>query len=1407
MASTLDVDFTHIVPRGGSQRHAFEELCCQLAHRTIPGTATYARLHGAGGDGGVECFADLSPTDRIGWQAKYVSNIASLLDQATPSLHTALEVHPQLSRYIICFPFDLTGPTRRRGRSSFEKLDQWRRQREQDALATGRQISIEPWSASTLRGLLFEHDRSGGLREFFFNRTVLSNEWFSRHLDSVEVTAGPRYTSELNVQTDLYYWVAALGRTPEWSEALVNKLEVCRDACERLSSRWSRSSVDPALPGWPEAVYADAQPATSEITSLLTNCADLASSNDGDVYGRCVGDLDQLLDRLRRMEALLVDDLEAEHGRGTADAPGFRQYMAEFMVSFPAANLDDTRQAITQLTNVRDWLRSPACSLAYESGLTLTGIAGTGKTHGVCDAARTRFNNGLLTCVVFGHEFRGEPDPWTRLAEALGLPGALGRNGIVDLLDSAGEANGRPLLMCVDAINETRPLRYWHDHLAAFAADLGRRQHVRLVVTCRTSYAELCLPDAYDAPRLEHTGFATVGRAACHAFFNHYGLDAPVAPVLQPEMTNPLYLRLLCKTLQSQGLRRLPAGWRGLAPTINAFLQEKEKRFSIEHGTTETAGIVSGSLRAVAGGIAEGVDNVLQASEAERLILEARPRAAGLQVVDWLVREDLLIEDGPNARAILGEESTVRPAFERLGDFLVASELLDRAGDNVRGAGGDGGLLHALWIEPGALSKNRGVLTALSILIPERHPDIELACVVGDPTMREEVVQICVRALPYRHPSTFGETSVEVVEEALRTPAFSAEVTDAVLSIAWEPSAIDALWLHERLAACPLAQRDAVWCGYLYDRFETRGVVRRLIEAVYEVALEELNDDVAERWCTVLCWFTAAADRRVKDEATRAATAILTGRPTVVPRLLATFMACNDDEVRERVLLACYGALIGSRSAPVLCVVVGMLYAEYSDKPERFDNAMIRDHIRCIVELAGEVGGLAEGLGAEFSMEPIPSAWPLVLPSDEEVEEWGERVHFRPDEFMSDFYKYSMNCLEPWTEGVEKTDMGRWILQRVADDLGYIGSGCEDYDRQMLGKYGGGRSRPSWVERIGKKYLWIAMYQLASRLHDHVEKREDQWMPAPLRRPLILLEERKLDPTLPRRLGSGVGERDRRWAMVGNTKNLRTEVDDGDWVAAEDDVPDLSEVLQIVEHGDQQWRRLVSYATWGRPQEGRREDGSYRQMWMHLQSYFVAAEDGEVAWSRLQRRNFFGRWMPDGGRCPYGFVGEYPWASAFSTEPEEWYGRTSLAGTAGFDCEAAWSELVAEWEYDGTVEEGRGVCVPARRWFESGELWWDQRDGYGVIGGKTVFRDPSITHGGATGLLADGDELPRRLERLGMSLVWAAVGEKWILGGRGTDVRPRRTFSQIARLEADGSLRVGERVFFEDYDRDTGPGG
>ena len=110
------------------------------------------------------------------------------------------------------------------------------------------------------------------------------------------------------------------------------------------------------------------------------------------------------------------------------------------MVSFPAHDLDAVRQANAACADLRAWLRSPGGFLAFEKAFVLTGPAGAGKTHGVCDTADHPFAENLLTRMVFGHSFNCEPDPWTRLLESLKLPLDLGMDGLLDAMNAAAEA-------------------------------------------------------------------------------------------------------------------------------------------------------------------------------------------------------------------------------------------------------------------------------------------------------------------------------------------------------------------------------------------------------------------------------------------------------------------------------------------------------------------------------------------------------------------------------------------------------------------------------------------------------------------------------------------------------------------------------------------------------------------------------------------------------------------------------------------------------------------------------------------------------------------------------------------------------------------------------------------------------
>ena len=1401
-----DIDFASIAPRCGGQREAFEELCCQIASHVSPG-AKFVRLRGAGGDGGVECFAERSDGTKVGWQAKYVFEIEALLKQLTASLTTVLKINESLVQYVVCFPFNLTGPTGRRGKSELDKFEEWRKAQEAAAKKEGRALSIERWSASHIQSELLGLDPAGGVREYFFDRTILSGDWFSQQIASATKAAGPRYTQGLSVETELWKWFEAVVRATGWSDALKKRVRDCQKHCDDLLDAVGRtdSNAHSMTPAWPEDFRADAKESITGLAVQLRACAELPETHRRNEPTRVLEDLRESIVNLREIEAHLAIDLDEKHGKGCADSPGFRQFMAEYECSFPAANLDDVRDAITAIEELVRWLGSPNGWLAFEPVFIMTGTAGSGKTHGVCDLANRRLEEGRLTCVCYGHEFGGEPEVWTRLREVLGLPATLGRDGVLDCLNAAAEASGEPLILIIDAVNETKPLRYWRERISAFCAAIKRRPNLRLCFTCRTSFAPHCLPDGSSIFVADHRGFEGIERDACQAFFEHYGLKPPITPILQPELANPLYLRLICETACSQGLTHLPSGWLALSTAVKSFLDEKENQFAVEHETNPGAAIVSGSLLAIARELARSGEPSIAWSKAEQVISTNKPVARALPVLAWLARSDLVIEDAPHPTSGIGTESTVRPSFERLGDFLIANELLSTVEpDEIHAAFHAGGALDSLFANTKVASQNNGVISALSILLSENvAPGTELTNYLDYGPIRNVVLPIVVDSFLSRDPSSFSFSSIQLAKELLASSNTAFNAMDAVVAISWRPSELDAFWLDGLLNEKPLAVRDAFWCAYLHDRYEHHGAVRRLIDAAFELPLDRLDAEIAERWALVLLWFTAAADRRVKDFASRGAIAVLHARAQIAPSVLRRMMEVDDDAVRERVLLAIYGGMLQTRNVAVLPDVCRWLCERLEAHPRDFDNALIRDHTRCLCEFADHLNVLPDECDVGAFSRPLESEWPLVLPCDEDVERWKELPRLEYSCLDDDFFTYAMSCLHGWEDAVARVDMGRWILRHIAEDMGYEDSGCERYDNYMLGKYGQGRAKPVWAERIGKKYQWIGMFRLAARLADHAERKRSTWVPELTSEPLVLCTERQLDPTLSTTIADDKREGAAWWIQAEIDLNKYTTVSDEDWVSQREDVPNLRQLVAPFEGSAQRrWRLLEAYPSWNnRPPDGPLFDAVYRNMWIHVCGYLVKSRDAKLAFDCLVGRNFFGRWMPEGGTSIHGFLGEYPWASTYEADSEEHYRPHDLP------CEyiPASMQIASEWEYDASLPRSIYVHVPARGFFSQGDLWWNGKDGFGNPGGKTLFQDPSVTEAGPGALIADAEDLTDRLDKMGYHLIWTLLGEKLVVGGPRDTSSPRRAFSQVARLHRSGRLQTSELTFFDNYDESVGP--
>jgi hypothetical protein len=235
----------------------------------------------------------------------------------------------------------------------------------------------------------------------------------------------------------------------------------------------------------------------------------------------------------------------------------------------------------------------------------------------------------------------------------------------------------------------------------------------------------------------------------------------------------------------------------------------------------------------------------------------------------------------------------------------------------------------------------------------------------------------------------------------------------------------------------------------------------------------------------------------------------------------------------------------------------------------------LRDHGRLIIELSVELGVAAKGVDVALYRPPYESAWPIALPSEDDVRAYaGDREHFPQMSLVqktglaagTDFARYVVeprvtSAFDVEKAGLDKLGIFRWFLKEVAE-LGYPGPNdqCAHFDRALLREFGGGRGKPGRAERLGKKYCWIFLRQLVDRLADHADRKT--WSATfPPSVELQGLDLRDIDPTdirqfLPPPVGDHVWLTPAPYVFRGRD----TPAEDAGWVG-EDDLTDIAQAL------------------------------------------------------------------------------------------------------------------------------------------------------------------------------------------------------------------------------------------------------
>ena len=957
----------------GSRATAFEELCSQLARCERPVDADFVRTGNP--DAGVECYCVLGDGAVWGWQAKFfeTSLTPTQWNQLDRSVERALDARPKLSRYYVCVPRNRADGRRPGITTEMQKWDErvakWKRW----AVDRGMDVDYVWWGTSELWERLAEPEQAGRLEFWFGDPGLFVESWFKGRLDEAVASAGARYTPELHVELPIAQTLELFGRTGVAGESVRRLANDIRRACtygiRRLPTEDASSddlSLEPLTDACDEIIRAlagfDCSPdqpwRISDVCEMIQHTLDLADDSN---------------------QALASAERRYDESNPIGEATHTRRSNPFRDAGVALRHLEG------QLWRTQDDLqhREPVVNSDL---LVVTGDAGSGKTHLLCDVAADRIARGLPTVVLMGQRFLSKADPWTQVLEQLDRS-STSADAFVGALESAAQAAACRALVIIDAINEGEGDAIWQAHLAPFLARLRRSPWIGVVLSVRTPYLERVVSQEVlqSAQVLEHQGFADSTYAAVQRYCEHFELEFPTTPLLRPEFDNPLFLKTLCEGLRRAGQRRFPVGAEGITQVFDRYLDGVNAEIADSLDLDRHTATVRLALDALAAELAGRRTYWLPRGDALELI-SAFASASGFSrsLYRALVDNGLLIEV-----PVGGQESeiAVQFGFEWFADHLIARhfvashETLESLTETLDGGNADGIAFALAW--------RPGLQDALAILVPERH-GVELLDVFWDEVSGPSLVEAFFRTLPWRDPDTIGPRCVKLVDAAFenaesyeRRRLLDALVTCA--TIPGHPFGVESL--DDRWRRIPMPDRDADWSTYLHYAYGQDGPVDRLLDWAEGLHATDSAADPESAWAcaVVLTWFLTASNRFVRDRATKCLVALLDENFDLAAQLVHRFRNVDDPYVLERVMAAAYGIAMRSTDAEGMTPLAAAVYREVFADGTPPVHYLLRDYARGVIERALY-------LGTEIDVDrsriepPYQSDWPYI-PDDAGLEE------------------------------------------------------------------------------------------------------------------------------------------------------------------------------------------------------------------------------------------------------------------------------------------------------------------------------------------------------------------------------------------------------------------------------------
>ncbi|MGF9982088.1 ATP-binding protein [Bacillus subtilis] len=1191
------------------QKKSFEELCYQIARLEFDEKGTFTSVDDSGGGDGVEFYMTLPNGEQWGWQAKFYLDgplsISSRKQSIKGSLEKAIKVHPDLKKWYLCIPQDLTVGEKK-----------WFDTTLREVIPNGLKIDLDLWGKTEINHFMGD-PKFLGRRNYFFGELELTFDWFNTQVLKQLSNLKGKYNPLVHTQTDVDFEISSLLLSDEYKKYLN---ENCESFVKEIKSIQSISNKE---------LLHDFKSMIDLTYQFLGLLKEEISFLEGDSYSKKSSlPFNEVFERLQSCISDIQEKSNSENKAflNISESEGADKY--KFIVQNVIWRL------LHNSKNIVD-----AINKSRSNHLYIFGDAGYGKTHVAAHVTSKTIENNLPAIFISGKNIVDSRVLTEQILAILDIPKNYSWSDFLKALDVAGKAFRTKIPIFIDGLNEVRDIDVVKNSLVGLVEEISNYENICIITTCRSTYIEP-LFGKHPINSVHLIGFTNENLTeAVQTYFDYYKLKSDFSSVSLEVFRHPLYLQIFCQTKNPQRIsnKHVFINEQSVFDIFDVYLKQCNKNISESLNLNPKSKLILNKLNNLGNTLWEQNTRFISIDHAEEILENNQAPKWNDSFQKNLIDENLLIYRDWNH----GEDiEVITFTYDLLGGYVIAKYLLHKHENNMDSFFSDSDTIKRLF---GDDKRNRHPLHEdISRCIAALLPVYQGKYII-DYIENKLTVNLTIKSLFEMSPEIINDKSKRLILNYFSKPSnrinfFS--LAEKTFRHVRHP--LNFHFWASLLNQLNMADRDVSWSEHLrtsqfnitdtFDVLESQS--KKGIKNLDIYMIEYLNLSAE-----YTMWTLTSTVRHLRDKATRALYYFGRTFPKELFSLFLKSLNINDPYVSERMLAALYGVAMANQSdfhddgfrLEILPELAKGLYkCMFAEDAEYFTTHILaRDYGRRFIEIA-----LVHNptLLNEIEKENIkPPYTNRVKFNWGSIEEGKSIDSINP--IRMDFGNYTIGRLIKNRPNYDyEHDDYKKVRAQISwriYNLGYSSELFEDIDNAIENsnyRYDI-TEEGSKTDRYGKKYSWIAFFEMAGYRVDQ-GLLDNHWYLDNDR-----ISELDIDPS-----------------FLDEIPNFRIVTKDyffdnlpiEEWLADETS-PDFNEYLIMDEINGENgpWVLLDGFFSDFNNDET-------RKCFFFPRGLLVTNKDFERITTLLKEQSLAGRWLPEIPHDQNLYAGEIPWADTFS---------------------------------------------------------------------------------------------------------------------------------------------------------------